>query len=107
MLQDDDSDKEEEGQADDGQHITAFSLFELLSFDYYYPPFQCFILLLIVGVGYKNEVFRNPRCNSLNERGLFPEQFGTNFIAIGQKLSLRQPKTCREGGFLAAAGNRA
>ena len=56
---------------------------------------------------YKNEVFRNPRCNSLNERGLFPEQFGTNFIAIGQKLSLRQPKTCREGGSLAAAGNQA
>ena len=44
---------------------------------------------LLIGVGYKNEVSRNPRCNSLNERGLFPEQFGTNFIAIGQKLSLR------------------
>ena len=51
--------------------------------------FSILLFRLELGVGYKNEVSRNPRCNSLNERGLFPEQFGTNFIAIGQKLSLR------------------
>ena len=50
---------------------------------------------LELGVGYKSEVSGNPRCNSLNERGIFPEHFGTNFIAIGQKLSLRTLKTTR------------
>ena len=38
--------------------------------------------LFEIGVGYKNEVFENPRSNSLNERGVFPEHFGINFIAI-------------------------
>ena len=40
------------------------------------------VIKIILGVGYKDEAFENPRCNSLNERGVFPEHFGTNFIVI-------------------------